>query len=198
MMWQVDPTIQAAGIHLERIFYDPAGSFVWLPDIFFHDGLEVKEQGAIISINASNVIFWQRHLIVSLSQQQFSFEMFPNDVQEITIRYGSFGNDQRFLNLSLTDTPITFVPNIVVPQSQPNFFLHSEWFPVAGAYSSAIFFTPNPLQTASNLTSGYTDAVFIFPVERYTNGIVVRLAIPITILLVSAVISYGKYTTVHN
>lgn len=36
---QVDSSIREIGVRLERIFYDPAGSFVWLPDIFFHDGI---------------------------------------------------------------------------------------------------------------------------------------------------------------
>ena len=146
----------------------------------------MTEQGASISINASNVIFWQRHLVVTLSQQQFSFEQFPNDIQDITIRYGSFGFDQLLLNLSFTDTPIKFVPNPTIHQKSPNFDLNSEWFPVANGSSSSIFFTPNPgyADHTGNSSVGYTDAVFVFPVERYTNGIVVRLAIPITILLV--------------
>jgi hypothetical protein len=186
---QVAPTVREEGIRLERIFYDSAGSFVWLPDIFFHDGLSFTEQGASISINASNVIFWQRHLIVVLSQQQFSFEQFPNDVQDITIRYGSFNFDQVFLNLSFTDTPIKFVANPTIPQKQPNFNLNSEWSPVENASSSTIFFTPNTAGVAGNSDVGYTDAVFIFPVERYTNGIVVRLAIPITILLVCILVN---------
>lgn len=179
----MDPSIQELGVRLERIFYDSAGSFVWLPDIFFHDGLVVREQGSSILLNASNMIFWQRHLIVTLSQQQFSFESFPNDIQHITVRFGSFGSDQLLLNLSLTDTPISFVQNPTIPQKKPNFDLNSEWFPVDNASSSYIFYTPNPGH--ANRSVGYTDAVFIFPVERYTNGIVVRLAVPVTILLVS-------------
>ena len=157
---------------------------MWLPDVFFHDGLTLLEQGASISINSSNVIFWQRHLVVTLSQQQFSFEKFPNDIQDITVRYGSFNFDQTFLNLSFTSEPIKYVPNPTTHQRQPNFELNSEWYPVVNASSSAIFYTPNSVYSNQSNTSYYSDAVFTFPVQRYTNGIVVRLAIPITILLV--------------
>lgn len=159
-------------------------SFSCINTCFLCSGLKITEQGTSISINASNVIFWQRHVIVTLSQQQFSFEQFPNDVQDITIRYGSFGFDQVLLNMTFTDTPIKFVPNPTIPQRSPNFELNSEWFPVENASSSTIFFTSNPGYANGSNDWGYTDAVFIFPVERYTNGLVVRLAIPITILLV--------------
>ena len=29
-------------VHLDRIFYDSAGVFIWRPDIFYHDGLDIK------------------------------------------------------------------------------------------------------------------------------------------------------------
>ena len=29
-------------VHLDRIFYDSAGIFIWRPDIFYHDGLDIK------------------------------------------------------------------------------------------------------------------------------------------------------------
>jgi hypothetical protein len=37
--------IQKTGIHLDRIFYDPAGIFIFRPDVFFHDGIKVVTEG---------------------------------------------------------------------------------------------------------------------------------------------------------
>ena len=34
---QVDNSTRKHGVKLDRIFFDSAGQFIWLPDIFFHD-----------------------------------------------------------------------------------------------------------------------------------------------------------------
>ena len=44
---EIDPLIRKNGVRLERIFKDSAGSFVWLPDIYFFDGIKVVEQGYV-------------------------------------------------------------------------------------------------------------------------------------------------------
>lgn len=31
---RVDPALQLEGVRLERIFYDSAGWFIWVPDVF--------------------------------------------------------------------------------------------------------------------------------------------------------------------
>ena len=41
-LWEVvDDNLKSDGVHIDRIFYDSAGIFIWLPDIFFQDGLKV-------------------------------------------------------------------------------------------------------------------------------------------------------------
>lgn len=124
-------------VHLDRIFYDSAGIFIWRPDIFFHDGLHIETLGESFYINSNNTVYWQRHMDVRLSQQHFTFAMFPDDTQLIKLRYGSFGYEDALLNLSLSTEPFTFVPNLGVATSVAasrdpkndglyNFYLHSE------------------------------------------------------------------------
>jgi hypothetical protein len=67
LFWdRVDPAMRRDGIRLERIYRDSAGrsvvpschthatfanvnmvSFIWLPDIFFYDGITIAEQGNV-------------------------------------------------------------------------------------------------------------------------------------------------------
>ena len=42
-------------VHLDRIFYDSAGIFIWRPDIFFPDGLDIKVLRNSKSLNATHV-----------------------------------------------------------------------------------------------------------------------------------------------
>ena len=74
---QVDPVLQLEGVRLERIFYDSAGWFIWVPDIFFVDGLSIVEQGKSFSINASNTVRFQSHIVGTFSQQHYSFYDYP-------------------------------------------------------------------------------------------------------------------------
>lgn len=93
---------------------------------------------------------------------------------DITIRYGSNGYSETYLNLSLLE-PDTITQHISYDGTR-HFYMNSEW-DYQGASARAFIF-----RSASN----HTDAVFVLPVVRYANGVVVRLAIPITMLLVLA------------
>jgi hypothetical protein len=177
----VDQVVQTEGVRLERIFYDSAGWFVWVPNIFFHDGLKITEQGMSISINASNTFTMSKHIIAALSQQHFSFMDFPLDTQDILVRFAAYGYTKNFLNMSLTENPISYMPQM--NGGVENFFLHSEW-----GYDPA-------LATAQVYDSRYGDVVYsdiqlTLPVQRYTNGIVIRLVIPIAILLLLAAATF--------
>ena len=94
------------------------------------------------------------------------------------IRYGSFGFNDSFLNITLDpETPLSYVPNY---DGRRNLFFNSEWAfreeeAVAGTY----------------VTNGeYTDAYFLIPMARYVNGLVVRIVVPIAILLVLASLTF--------
>lgn len=44
---------------------------------FFVDGLSIVEQGMSFSINASNTVTFQSHIVGTFSQQHFGFHDFP-------------------------------------------------------------------------------------------------------------------------
>jgi hypothetical protein len=80
------------------------------------------------------------------------------------------------LNLSfVTDNPVSFVRNA---EDGINFDMNSEWAYRGGAESH--IFISNSSGTS------YTDAIVVLPIERYANGVIIRLAMPITLLLLLA------------
>ena len=40
--WENQDNIGVKEVHLDRIFYDSAGIFIWRPDIFYHDGCDIS------------------------------------------------------------------------------------------------------------------------------------------------------------
>ena len=92
---------------------------------------------------------------------------------DITIRYGSIGYSQELLNMSLQAPSIS---NMIASDGSRHFYMNSEWNFIGKASEAFVYLTPQQ----------HTDAVFVLPVDRYANGLVVRLAIPITMLLILA------------
>lgn len=127
-----------------------------------------------------------------LSQQHFSFQEFPDDTQQIKVRYGSFGYDSTQLQLNLGSNPLSFVPTLDTDDNNGsktgvyNFYLHSEWQYTTGDGFYGVFITNADDYDMIN----YTDVMFVLPVNRYTNGFVVRLVIPVAIFMVLAGLTF--------
>ena len=155
-------------------------------------GLDIDVQGENFYINASSVVHWQQHVIAKLSQQHFTFQEFPDDTQYIKLRYGSFGYDSTELQLFLGGDPLSFVPTLAsgdingTENGVYNFYLHSEW-----QYVTGNGFYGNYLTSVNDGDMiNYTDVMFVLPVNRYTNGFVVRLVIPVAIFMVLAGLTF--------
>jgi hypothetical protein len=110
------------------------------------------------------------HRLPAISSHEFACI-----VSDITIRYGSKGYTQTYLNLTLVE-PDSITQHISYDGSSRHFNLNSQWNYLGSSARAFIYLSP----------SRHTDAVFVLPVERYGSGVVVRLAIPITMLLVLA------------
>jgi len=210
----VDPVFRDNGIRLQKVLYNSSGLFFWRPDIFFHDSLSISLLGEAIFFNADNEFYWQQHLSAKLAevkmgglfasflpkslgftptlicyifyisgvfasfQSLYDFTNFPYDTQDIVVRYGSFGYNASFLNISLVpNEPLSYVPNY---DGRRNLFFNSEWAFKEEEAVSGIYTT----------NGEYTDAYFLIPMSRYTNGLVVRIIIPVAILLVLASLTF--------
>jgi hypothetical protein len=79
------------------------------------------------------------------------------------------------LNLSFVDDPVSFLRNA---EGGINFAKNLEWAFYGGEET---YIEPTNASGAI-----YTDAIVVLPVERYANGIITRLAMPITLLLLLA------------
>lgn len=121
-------------------------------------------------MNASNSIFWSRHVYLTIKQPTLNFKEYPNDEQTIHLRYGSYAFNQTYLQLLLLAKAVTFNQN----------------------YDGSDTFKENPLWIYDNdgttydvyiSSSGFTNAIYNIGMLRDGSGIVVRLILPATLLI---------------
>jgi hypothetical protein len=110
-------------------------------------------------------------------QQKLQFGHYPTDSQTINIRYGSFAYAQQYLRMNYWGNALTFNTN----------------------YDGSYTFMSNPIWTydadATDYTtyvsgSGFLNAIYHIGVTRKGSGIVVRLVLPITLLILLASLTF--------
>jgi len=108
-------------------------------------------------------------------QPTLEFSQYPNDEQTIHLRFGSYAYSQTYLKLSFFEPAVTFNQN----------------------YDGSETFTENPLWTYDSnsystylSSSGFLNAIYHLTVSRQGSGIVVRLVLPITLLILLAGLTF--------
>jgi len=104
-------------------------------------------------------------------QPLFNFANYPSDTQIINLRYGSYAYSQKYLRMVYYDVPITFNRN----------------------FDNTSTFKDNPIWTFDNAStysttyvssSGFLNAIHHIYVDRQGSGIIMRLILPITMLII--------------
>lgn len=72
---------------------------IWVPNIAFPDVKDIQETNFYLKIYPSGKIFFLQHLIGVFGQSWFSYTDYPEDVQDITVR---------FFHFALTNTQLQF------------------------------------------------------------------------------------------
>eukprot|EP01034_Spumella_vulgaris_P036563 gene36563-45091_t len=169
-------SVQKNGVELTLILTNSSIG-LWTPDVRFHDAADLNYIVQTIRINASNVIFWSRHTVITLMEPEFEFEKYPSDTQIINIRYGSFAYDQTLFKLNYWGNPISLNQNY---DNSSTFMSNPIWT----YYNN----TANPKATTTYdfyvSTSGFYNSIYHISVTRQGSGIVTRLVLPITLLLI--------------
>lgn len=128
-------------------------------------------------INSSNIIFWSRHVVATYMQPKFQFQNYPMDTQTIHLRYGSYAYSQTFLKMVYFEQPISFNQN----------------FDKSATFMENPIWTFDSSSTNSNTyvsSSGFLNAIHHIYVTRRGNGIVIRLILPITMLIMLAGLTF--------
>ena len=171
LFWQkTSPYTRSNGYYLTKLL-EMDELPIWLPDIRFHDASSIDVLAQTLRVNSSNVFFWSRHIVLELMQPKLQFEEYPTDEQTLLIRYGSYSFNQNLLKLYFVPSAISYNQNYdgsYTFLSNP-LWVHDRDSAVADFYVSS---------------SGFKNAIFELPVKRVSNGVMLRLVLPITILTI--------------
>ena len=104
-------------------------------------------------------------------QPKLQFVTYPNDVQVIDLRYGSYAYNQDYLKMSFVDPAISYNTN----------------------YDNSYTFRTNPIWKDNNVSSTYgtylsgskfMNSIYRIHIQRKGKGVVIRLILPITLLCI--------------
>jgi hypothetical protein len=110
-------------------------------------------------------------------QPLLKFNRYPSDTQVINIRYGSYAYNEQFLVMNYWGDPLSFNTN----------------------FDGSLTFMSNPIWTYDNSSTSYAtytsgsnflNAIFHIAVTRKGSGIVIRLVLPITLLILLSSLTF--------
>ena len=150
---------------------------IWIPDVVFHEIVEKNIIAEFFKLYPNGTIFWSRHIAGRFEEPTMDFKKFPNDKQKFTLVLQSYAFDTQFVFLEFQSPPVTL--NYDNERNRPYIAENPLWsYDGYNAYihsdSSSSPFNPN---------RHYSTAYINLYISRKSLGIVYRLALPITILM---------------
>jgi hypothetical protein len=160
---------------------------MWMPDIHFVDGKEQEVLEETIKIRPNGVMFWSRHMVVTIQQPGFLYLKYPEDHQQIILRVESYGLNSNGIIVNFTNKAVRFAQiQVVHPVSfiknngVPNFNANPVWS--YDGYRTQLQL-PDYGTSAKGPTAYFTQPVVYIGIIRKSAGIIYRLALPIMLLL---------------
>ena len=182
--WGVDITQAAASFDIQG-----NQAAIWLPDIVFPDVATMQTTAYYIKIYPGGMVRYTQHILISLIQGQFDYSGYPQDEHTIIIQYFSEAlnsHQLQFVAFTAAQTPGNSNPPLQflnAPDGTLKFAQNPVWSLVSyeGGFSSLVFSAGYaPRSTATNT----------IVVKRKSIGMVLRLAVPILVLSILAVLAY--------
>ena len=151
---------------------------IWRPDLSFVDARSMDVTAESFRIKPNGVIYWSRHLTLTISQCQFNYTTYPLDSQSLLVRYQSYAYPSTLLNINFADPPMQLYSD----GTKANVYENALWSYVS--YSSSII-TNIHQNTVTSKSKPFDCATVYLLISRRSMGILLRLVFPI--LFVSCV-----------
>jgi hypothetical protein len=176
---ELNPEVVKEGIDLAQYIRDANNPLsIWLPDIVFYQSTSVELLAELIKLYQGGRVYWSRHLLATFAEPQMSFRKFPRDVQNFSLVIQSYAHDNKFVILQLYNSSVILnedsqLKTPYVEQNQLWTYLD---------YSAYVQndLLPSPLNPERTYSTGYINLRF----GRQPLGVVLRLALPITFLII--------------
>ena len=178
------PSYSANGIDMTFI-YASGQLNIWLPDLDFSDAQTVTELQVSLRLKPNGLIYWSRHLSLTLSQTTFNYADYPLDSQTIALRFESYAFPTTLIQLAWASPPVQLYNS----GSGVDFAKNPVWS--YDSYYTAIDQVDNSL--TNNDPRYFTEATLYIKITRMSGGMIVRLVIPTLLLVIMGACSFwGK------
>ena len=170
------------GIEISQMYDSQSQPLViWRPDVHFVDAQNVDMIAESFRIKEHGVLYYSRHLSLTLSQSSFNYRNYPLDKQTAEFRFESYSYPINLMNLNFVNPPVQFYQS---PKSKTqSFWLNPLWqydsYETGVEYPNYQFTVTSP---AREFASAYVTMIF----TRRSSGILLRLALPIMFVAVLA------------
>lgn len=166
------------GIEVNDIIRDSANPMaVWLPNIHFVDAQEVLIIAETIRIKLGGTMYWSRHVVLTLTEENMVFENYPTDTQNFLVKFESY---------SLPSTMQRMLPPkvdfyVTIDGEKYNFHHSATW-----SYNSYTSSVQNINYGTDEKPRTFSVALLSINMTRISKGIVLRLVQPIFSILIMA------------
>jgi hypothetical protein len=182
----INPDIASAGVDISQVVGIPdvglinSQPSIWMPDIFFPEAATQEVNSQLIRLHPYGSLEWSRHFVITLIQSNFVYEKYPLDEQFIMLRYFSYGLNSSFLVQEfVNNNPSNAIVEFKSFSGAASISTNPIWAyqPYPTSYGTVVLETNKPNKVRSTVH----DYVYI---KRQPNGILLRLALPILLLVV--------------
>lgn len=158
---------------------------VWLPDVEFQDVVDYTIVAQTIKLHPGGHLYWSRHFKVKLMQPNFDYSKYPIDSQDIVIRITSYGMSNNFCTLGFKQPVVNYINDA---DDKVSFKQNPVWYHDKNNYESEIYALD--LTIEQSYPRFFDVGVVRIHIKREGDGILVRFALPILILILLAGVTF--------
>ena len=155
-----------------------------------------------VKLRPNGFLSWSRHVKLTVVQSHYRYSNYPMDDHSMLLRFSSVAYSVDFLRILLNDDAVTFI-NAAYPNhnSDVNWELNNQWVLNQNKYRTYTYkevrniSIPEVSIPSSNLSSKATPGlssisstfeygIVILEKERISQGVLIRLGMPILILMI--------------
>jgi hypothetical protein len=166
----LNPKLMKEGIELSRLVTNQNELNLWLPDLFFLEATDINMVDQLIKLLPNGTIFWSRHIVAELSQNNMKFEKYPVDDQHFAMTMRSFSYGNQFVTLQFIND------EAVVPGNTAG----NQLWDYQGYKSMISLLNSSPTDTNRLYSTASIQLLF----QRESRGIIYRLALPVMIFMI--------------
>ena len=181
LFWsKLDPTARSFGIDLTHILLTNTSFGIYMPMIRFPDAVSITPLVWSLKLNSSNIFYYEQAFEMVLAEPQFDFTSYPHDTQKIVVRAYFFDYPNvNLVKFGFWGNPISL--NMYYDGTYP-FTLNAIW-----SYIPEQSYATTYVDTSNNAVPY---VVYIMTMQRMSAGIITRLILPITLVMIIGGVSF--------